>query len=315
MDPLENVKISFQFTEGDSPYEYIDLDIYGNGIVKCNTSKRGTEIKTDYVLSRRVIENLARLFQSEQFMGLTQEEINSMETPASGAGSKTLSFEDLKISKTLSFTEVNHDTLNGIASLCWKVFNQVICLYDINEAIRTRKNFQEALSTLQSHVRLDELIDVEEFMPLLLSILKDEELRNTVGFFAVGSISEITGMDIPWIKRESTISNLVLSWWEANRNKSRLVWLRESMEKGEWKAAICLARAGDESSIPFLLKSLDSYKGQARKESYIALCEITGREVNEEQLRFWSYVTDESKRAYKIKNWRKWLAANNFFGE
>lgn len=313
----ETIKMLFQHVGGgDSPYKYVNLEIYGDGDINCVFSRYNKEIKIDYKLSKQVTNRLIDLFQNQSFLELTQEKIKSMEQPVLDSGKTTLIYENGKIKKELSFVAIQQETVNQISSLCWKIFNQIIFLYDIEEAIETGENLG-VISSLQSYVYLDNLIDVKEYMPLLIKFISDEKLRDSDGGFATQSISEIIGMDINWITTKpptdnTIVANELLSWWRENKTKSRVEWLKDNMHKGEWKAACYLAEQGDKSSIPYLLKSLDNKLSWARQHSYGALCEITKRQSNEKEARFWYYCSDNKGRSKKIEKWHKWLVENGF---
>lgn len=313
----KNIKISFQYAGGYSPYEYINLEIYGNGNTYCILNRYKKEIKIDYNLSKQIVNRLIEFFQTQAFLELTQEKVKSMEQPVSDVGKTTLIYyEDDEIKRELSFVYVHQEILNQISSLCWKIFNQIIYLYDIEEAIETNKNLQ-VISSLQSCVRSDDLINAEEYTPLLIKVVSDEKLRDTAGGFAAQSISEIAGMDIEWITTSPPYDNTInaqklLNWWEENKSKNRLEWLQDNMHKGEWKAACYLAKLKDNSSIPYLVKSLDSNLAWTRRDSYISLCEITGREISKEEAEFWYYSSDNEERKDKIEKWNKWLVENKY---
>ena len=235
IDDVGQVKMSYRYEGGESPYSSVQVDIQGNREATCSFQYVGTNSAqtSNLLLKQSAIENFIREYAKLKFLDYDFKKItdsSDSEHMIYDAGYNILSFQDknhnmtvrYQVIKTRSVKDtsaaINEDALvlSRLQKLYWSIVSQKVYLYELKGYQKMDKGvLANLLSSLGADAVRKDILEPREFVPVIMEIISSKEMRDSIGQYAAGALEAIIG-EKP--TGDWWDCNKWLIWWEKNKN-------------------------------------------------------------------------------------------------
>ncbi len=231
IDNLDQVKMSYRSEGGHSSFTYIQVEVQGDGNTTCvfepccgKQEQRATQIHLDKSIIKDFIRQHAKLdFFEFDFGSITESFVYD-------APEKTLSFQFKDRKRAINYAAIKTKAKGRLAipinkpaeellqlqKMYWRIINQEIYLDRFgNYQKLSRGDLAEDFSFFGALVHNGETLDAKKFVPIIMEIISQKELRDSIGQYAADVLEKITGEKPPgdWWDCEKW-----LKWWDKNKN-------------------------------------------------------------------------------------------------
>lgn len=230
-----NVKMSYSFEGGESPYCYARVEIRGTGEATWSFQYIGATSQPQngtLKLSSQFIDTLIDKFRQVDFLKFSYKDITLSYPEVIDAGTTRIEFQYKENNRKIAFGVVKIDCSKGpcrpintaaqrlqdISDMFWKVISQEEYLFQLSDYQKKDLGMlADLLSSIGADARDKRILNPDIFVPIMMEIISDEGFRKSVGQYALSALQDIVGRASPpgsewdyekWFK-----------WWEVNKTK------------------------------------------------------------------------------------------------
>ena len=125
-------------------------------------------------------------------------------------GKTEITYKDNNINKTIKFIYINNQSINQLITLYRKIISQEKYIMILNELKDDKSHDYTPLNNLETDIRDDNLLDVNEFIPIFKYILENINYSDNIKRWVLSCLSAISGEEF------NSDINLALDWINKN---------------------------------------------------------------------------------------------------